>query len=434
MKSIKYTTIDFIKTSKIGKPIYRKFKKYRGNSGIQIEDLQAINPVAEDGEEIRYNLILPTLRKTKVFGGILTTIKILNKMIARTDTKARVIVVLKESYNPKWTYSIHGFGYNDEKRNQLVFLGDDSTLKVKKNDVFIFTSWRTAYLMMPVLNWQIANYSLVDRKAVYLIQDFEPGFFPWSTEFMLAESTYKTNPKNIIALYNSKELYEYFLKKEYGFYAQKYFEPSLNDELKKKLLNNLASERKKQILIYGRPSEYRNAYEIIKGALIIWSKQYPSAGEWEIISLGEDYEDVKLENNVIHVQGKLSLSGYADVLLSSYAGISLMVSPHPSYPPLEMSTFGVKTITNSFENKDLTYFNSNIISIDNCTPNAIAEKLSEICDEYGSGGAVCYTDNDYVNGGQFDAVISEIGDAINEMVNKDQGTYKKDANEDICKA
>ena len=95
-----------------------------------------------------------------------------------------------------------------------------------------------------------------------------------------------------------------------------------------------------------------------------------------------------------------------------------MVSPHPSYPPLEMSTFGVKTITNSFENKDLTYFNPNIISLDNCTPNAIAKKLSEICDKYGNEETVCYTNNDYVKGGHFDAVINELGDVIDEMVSK----------------
>lgn len=418
MGSIKFAMIDFLKTNKMAKPIYRILKKHAGNSGIKIEDLKAVSPIEDDGVEVRYNLVLPTLRKTKVFGGILTAVKILEKLMAKTGANARIIVVLNESYSLNWTYPVSGFGYNDGQSNQLVFLGDDSTLKVKKNDVFIFTNWRTAYLMIPVLDWQIANYNLVGRKAVYLIQDYEPGFFPWSTEFMLAESTYKTNPENIIAIFNSKELYEYFLKKGYSFYAQKYFEPSLNDELKKKLLNNNESEREKQILIYGRPSEYRNAFEIIKGALLIWSKQYPNAGEWKIISLGEDYEDVILDNNTIHVQGKLSLSGYADVLLSSYVGISLMVSPHPSYPPLEMSTFGVKTITNSFENKDLSYFNPNIISLNNCTPYAIAEKLSEICDQYEGAEAVCYTNNDYVKGGHFDAVINELGEAIDEMVSK----------------
>ena len=32
-------------------------------------------------------------------------------------------------------------------------------------------------------------------------------------------------------------------------------------------------------------------------------------------------------------------------------GISLMESPHPSYPPIEMALFGVNVITNIYESK-----------------------------------------------------------------------------------
>lgn len=419
MSSIKYSIIDFFKTSKVAKPIYKFLKKQSNKSTLKIEELKAINPVAKVGKEVRFNLVLPTLRKTKVFGGILTAIKILDALMVKVGVKARIIVVSNEGYNPKWTYSITNFGFNDGQSNQLVFLGESNTLDVMRNDVFIFTSWRTAYLMMPVVNWQINNFNLKNRNAVYLIQDYEPGFFPWSTEFLLAESTYKTNPEKIIALFNSKELFDFFLAKGYRFALNKYFEPSLNDELKTKLLNRNNVKKKKQILIYGRPSEFRNAFELIKGALILWSKQYSRADEWNIISLGEDYEDVKLENNIIHTQGKLSLSDYADILLSSYVGISLMVSPHPSYPPLEMSTFGIRTITNSFENKDLSYFNKNMISLTNCTPDAIAFKLSEICDGYGVSEIIYNVDTDYVRGGQFDFIINELGETIYEMVKKD---------------
>ena len=71
--------------------------------------------------------------------------------------------------------------------------------------------------------------------------------------------------------------------------------------------------------------------------------------------------------------GKLTLQEYAKTLEESYAGISLMASPHPSYPPLEMSVFGVKVITNTFANKDLKDFNSNIVSLNNIVP-AILQK------------------------------------------------------------
>ena len=99
---------------------------------------------------------------------------------------------------------------------------------------------------------------------------------------------------------------------------------------------------------------------------------------------------------VLKSLGKLTLEQYASIMLESYLAISLMVSPHPSYPPLEMSTFGVKTITNSYSNKDLGKFNENIISISNCSASAIADELIKQCSQFNSNGKVCVND-DYLN-------------------------------------
>ena len=49
--------------------------------------------------------------------------------------------------------------------------------------------------------------------------------------------------------------------------------------------------------------------------------------------------------------GKLSLQAYGALLNQCAIGISLMLSPHPSYPPLEMAHSGILTITNSFAEK-----------------------------------------------------------------------------------
>ena len=59
-----------------------------------------------------------------------------------------------------------------------------------------------------------------------------------------------------------------------------------------------------------------------------------------------------------------------------------MVSPHPSYPPLEMSVFDVKVITNNYGNKNISGFSENIISVDNASPVQIAHELKKICEQY----------------------------------------------------
>lgn len=96
--------------------------------------------------------------------------------------------------------------------------------------------------------------------------------------------------------------------------------------------------------------------------------------------------------------GKLSIEEYAKVLRESYAGVSLMVSPHPSYPPLEMAVFDVKVITNSFRNKDISGFSENIVSIDNATPVKIAKQLKSFCDDYHTTVKHQVTNEEYVKG------------------------------------
>ena len=78
------------------------------------------------------------------------------------------------------------------------------------------------------------------------------------------------------------------------------------------------------------------------------------------------------------------------ILSESSIGLSLMVSPHPSFPPLEMVHFGIMTITNRFANKDLSLFHDNFISIDDVRPESIADQLVTLCRRFESDPASGY--------------------------------------------
>lgn len=67
----------------------------------------------------------------------------------------------------------------------------------------------------------------------------------------------------------------------------------------------------------------------------------------------------------------------------AYVGISLMVSPHPSYPPLEMAAFGMQVITNNYSDKNMNLYD-NIIALDTCTPSNLCNMLIKLCHEYSS--------------------------------------------------
>ena len=386
--------------------------KHRGD--FRIDSLATIIPEASQSEEVRINILLPVFNTAQIYGGISTALKVFSEMYKSDGFDARIIITGGarnnggETYS-ELTYQFEEFNHNSERMG-LVFLRENNRLDIRKNDYFIVTSWNTAYSFSDLFCWQCSHYSVKNRKFIYLIQDYEPCFYPWSSEYALAESTYKTNSSQMIALVNSRQLYDYLQNSGYTFSKIFFFEPSLNGKLKEILLKRNCSngKRAKKIIIYGRPNSNRNAFELLRYSLACWAQQYEKASEWEIVSLGDDFGDIEISsNNTIHSMGKLSLEGYADEMFSAYIGISLMVSPHPSYVPLELSTFGVKTITNTYANKDLSGFNPNIISIDSCSPQVLVQALTKLCNEYYSNdlGNV-YCDTPYVTGNNFDEVVN----------------------------
>jgi hypothetical protein len=115
-------------------------------------------------------------------------------------------------------------------------------------------------------------------------------------------------------------------------------------ELNERIRERLASiPREPIMLVYGRPTVARNAFELICAALIIWQQRDPiRSSRWSIVFLGEDFPDsliYPVQN--ARVGGKARLEDYADYLNRAPVGVSLMVSSHPSYPPLEMAQAGL---------------------------------------------------------------------------------------------
>lgn len=343
----------------------------------------------------RLNILLPSLNQEHVFGGISTAYKFFKELVEKTGFDCRIILVDAQPspeaidiYKKEYLYVKP---QEDEiAPKQILPFSDrlDCTMPVSDNDIFIFTGWWTAYcIQAEYQNWK--EKELKVNPFIYFIQDYEPGFYAWSTRYMLADATYKSEFKQI-AIFNSKELMDYFNAMGYQFETSYVFDPVLNDGLKKRL-NELPDvvAKKKRILIYGRPTTARNSFELVVESLRKWVQIQENVEEWEILSAGEQHDDVELgRGKYLSSVGKLTIEEYAEMLEETFAGISFMVSPHPSYPPLEMSVFGVKVITNKYANKDLATFNDNMISLEECSPHTVACKLKEICDGYNGEGKI----------------------------------------------
>lgn len=314
----------------------------------------------------RLNLLIPSVQIEHVFGGIATALRFFNQIIQPSHYKKFRIIVTDSDFNDsdtKWIKDNYLSSLKIEHDIEFISIADrlNTSLSIHKHDVFITTAWWTAYCIQPILN----EFSDKQIRNIYFVQDFEPGFYPWSSRYLLSLSTYGVQHSDkTIAVFNTKELSVFFHKHKYQFYKKSYFfNPNLNPKLYH-YLNHLPNEVKKEkiILLYGRPGVSRNAFELVAQTLLQLSTKI-DLSEWKIYSLGEAHQNIPLHNSTIISLGKVSLQEYADLMSQAYLGLSLMVSPHPSYPPLEMAKFGVQVITNGYDQKDLSIYSDNINSL-----------------------------------------------------------------------
>ena len=111
---------------------------------------------------------------------------------------------------------------------------------------------------------------------------------------------------------------------------------------------------------------------------IAWAiaQQILNLEQVEIIYIGKDIPDIVLENGQDHTRYQnLNWSEYAELAGSIDLGLSLMYTPHPSYPPLDLVASGAVVVTNRFANKqDLNHYSSNLI----CAEPELAALVSDI--------------------------------------------------------
>lgn len=335
----------------------------------------------------RLNLVIPSINREHLFGGILTALKFFNILKKRFNNKLTFRIILNDASPDeisKTKFSEYTFSSNEEDLdidNIIIPFNDryNKTIPIGKNDIFIATSWWTAYVIQKAILQQSKLYKQPPQKLIYFIQDYEPGFYPWSSRYLLALSTYQNKAVKTLAVFNSDLLQEYFHHQGLKFYKEYYFNPKLNINLKKHIDNLKSFNKKKQIIFYGRPNiGKRNCFEIIIKALEQFIQSKENIKDWTIFSVGEKHDTIRIGSIKIESLGKLSLEGYASLLKETAIGISLMMSPHPSYPPLEMAHFGALTITNHYANKDLSKWHDNLFSLTNASPENITNTLLEL--------------------------------------------------------
>ena len=332
----------------------------------------------------RVNLVIPAISgRTRSFGGVATALRFLERLRSEFPY-ARMVVTHEKSTDvgpqdwPGWD-----MGDGESARQGIVFLPDlDSTLPVAATDCFVATFWSTAVYLKQLLERQLQWFPGAVRRYVYLIQEYEPGFYPGSARHEYAKSTYRDDGW-VIPILNSSPVKRYFDEQSLRFAEHYTFDPMFHPTLLRKHgeLRNVLKER--LILVYGRPTVPQNDFDLAVESLRTWAGAYHSAREWTLVSAGLPHPAVFLGDGItLHSCGTLTLDEYALYLARCWAGVSFTFNASTSYTAREMAEFGAWVIANQFEYRKPEDLPRNVLVLDEATPDNVARKLAWCCDQF----------------------------------------------------
>lgn len=223
-------------------------------------------------------------------------------------------------------------------------------LRVGRNDVLFATAWWTA---QPA---KAAAGLLRTKRFYYLIQDYESMFHGLSVVHAMAAQTYGYDHLPVI---NTSLLRDHLSGETVGLYADPdfvgkalVFEPAVDRS------HFYAEPRRpgapRRLLFYTRPTMApRNLFGLGVAALqtAVSAGLFGDSG-WEFIGMGEHFNPVPLGRGYTLTPAPwLDFSSYAALMRGADILLSLMLSPHPSYPPLEIAACGGIVVTTEYGSK-----------------------------------------------------------------------------------
>lgn len=200
-------------------------------------------------------------------------------------------------------------------------------------DASVATLWQTAYYAL--------KFNRVKRKF-YMLQDFEPLFYPAGSACAQAEATYRFGFYGLANTIALKQIYE----EHYQGQAIA-FDPCVDVEL---FYPPTAREWQRPrepltLFFYARPDYARNGFEL--GVAALRKLKERLGRRVRIVSAGQRWNpaDYGLAGVVEHL-GLLSYRETAALYRTCDAGLVMMFTRHPSYLPFEMMASGCLVISN----------------------------------------------------------------------------------------
>ena len=278
------------------------------------------------------NWFLPDI-DSPFYGGVNTVLRLASYLARNHDVENR-FVFWAEPNDPYFRSAISAAF--PELQHAPITFHDASVAgldQVPEADAAVATLWATAY--------SVAQFEGAKRKY-YMIQDFEPMFYPAGTLYALAEESYRLGLYGLCNTEHMLRLYE----QRYGGRGTS-FEPAIDPTIFHaegrrfdRTIDQVAT-----VFVYARPGHWRNCGEL---AFIALQELKQRLGDRvRIVTAGSWATPDDVGSGIEHL-GLLDYHALGDFYRACDVGVALTVSEHPSYLPLELLACGVPVI--AFDN------------------------------------------------------------------------------------
>src|SRR5581483_2675679 len=257
-----------------------------------------------------------------LFGAVYTILRLMSWMTKHHDVEHRLVIFDGQiATDPQIRHMVRDT-FPNLGNVDIVLPPPSGTLALDElpwTDIAVCSLWSSAY--------SLARFNATSAKF-YMVQDFEPSFYAAGTAFALAEATYRLGFAGLVNTPGLADVFATYGSPTFSFVpAVDYFAP---DEPKPS-----AAGGPVEIVLYGRRSTDRNAFELIARGAHHLETRY--GNRVRIVSAGEDFEPAAfgLEGVVENVGLLRALGSVRDLYAASDIGLCFMLSKHPSYQPFE---------------------------------------------------------------------------------------------------
>jgi len=318
----------------------------------------------------RVTIVTDSINAGSLYGGVATAIILGVLMARRLNGDLRLVTRTEpaDTTNIGMILKTHGISWHGNVEFLYSPPGQGGRdIPISRDDFFLTTSWWGTHA---------TRGAVPASRIFYMLGEDERLFYPTGDDHLLCGETL-SDPEIFYAV-NSRVLFEYLQANGLAPGGVP-FEPAFSSTVY--YPDQCPANGRQQFFFYGRPHNLRNLFwrgvSAISAAI---EDEIFEPEKWDFTFLGKDMDEMVLPRGVCpRIMNDAAREDYLGVIRRADVGLSLIYTPHPSYPPFDLAACGAVVVTNRFGSKtDLSQYSPNILCVDPSLPGLVAGLRSAV--------------------------------------------------------